>query len=231
MSPFATPNLSRLSIYNYDYGFWARIEDIFSSSATRTVTFSSCESCVGQDLEGPHFFQIASSNCAAKLQRIIFPPQIQPQCDWFEDISYFRDNQEITHLALPIGLDSMVPMDDSYQNSPFQVFCDTMGTLSNLQALWVCWVRYPNMKHCTRSAEMTAELQRVILQLAGHCSRLSYIRVGKMAWRIHPAWNMGANDGCCLEELDGWEDQVEGPADFHAPSPLPWSDWVQHAEW
>lgn len=52
-----------------------------------------------------------------------------------------------------------------------------------------------------------------------------------MAWRIHRILKDAAGLDCVLEELDEWEDQVEGPAEFHAPMPLPWSHLVEHAEW
>lgn len=117
ISPLATPNLRYLFIDNFDYDLWGRIDDIFSKTSSRTVAFGTCDSFVG-DVEGPHLFQIASSQRDVKLPCILFPPAVQEQCDWVEDIAYLRDNHQITHLALPISMKTMVRMEYSERDSP-----------------------------------------------------------------------------------------------------------------
>lgn len=95
----------------------------------------------------------------------------------------------------------------------------------------MCWDQFPAFEQRANRLVVSTEQQNTILKLAPHCPRLRYIRIGSMAWRIHRILKDAAGLDCVLEELDEWEDQVEGPAEFHAPMPLPWSHLVEHAEW
>jgi hypothetical protein len=102
------------------------------------------------------------------------------------------------------------------ENHLFATSCSSLQPLASLRNLWIVPLPIPRISHLFPLAHQAADV----------LPALQYVRVGNRAWRIHRRAN--CEPGTTLEPLDEWEDEVEGPAFFHSPGPLPWGYHVQH---
>ncbi|KAM3497093.1 hypothetical protein MY10362_009541 [Beauveria mimosiformis] len=107
---------------------------------------------------------------------------------------------------------------------------EELGTMRSLEDLWLEAYSYSKIKsHASVTPEEADDLQFVLSNLAAACRRLHYVKIGKLAWRIHPKVRHTKQQVCTFEEIDAWEAAAEGPAAFLGPNPFDRD--VFHKDW
>lgn len=167
----------------------------------------------------PHFLLDAYSD--KRLASLSF--RLCPKYTEYPALNHLKDCKWVTHVAVVVEESFSASYEHIIPNHlPF--ILKMVANLPKLEALWVVYGwSWTSSYHRRKIAE---DIREVALHITSSSTTLRYLRLGRTAWRAHR--NTG---GLVLEELDEWEDEIEGPELFHVPSPLHWSDTMDHFDW
>jgi hypothetical protein len=214
-SPSITPNLKQLSCgYVKD---WDKLRALITDERPGLGFHASWKIDVQLDEQGrPHFLLDPCSN--KKLAYLSF--RLCPEYREYPVLKHLKNCDWITHISIDVEHSFGASYERTFPNSlPF--INQMVANLPKLQALWVMygWSRI-FVYHRVKAIE---DVREAAWQIFDASTTLRYLRLGRAAWRAHR--NAGV---LALEELDEWEDEVEGPELFHVPSPLEWSYTMDH---
>jgi hypothetical protein len=218
LSPSITPNLKQLSCgYVKD---WEKLRAVITDEraglgfhATWTINFQI------DDKGQPHFLLDPCSD--KRLACLSF--RLCPKYTEYPALEHLKHCNWITHISIDVEDSFGASYEHKFPNSlPF--IHQIVAKLPNLQALWVMygWSRI----FTYHRAKVIEDVRDAARQIFGASTTLRYLRLGRVAWRAHRSAGV-----LTLEELDEWEDEVEGPEIFHVPSPVQWSYRMDHFDW
>jgi hypothetical protein len=220
LSPSIAPNLKQLSCrYVKD---WDKLCAVITNERQPGLGLHPSWTIDFQvDKQGrPHFLLDPCSD--KKFAYISF--RLSPKYTEHPALKHLKDCNWITHISI----DMEDTFGASYEQRTFPnslpFIHEMVANLPNLQALWVMY-GWSLVSEYHR-AEPIEYVRKAAWQIFGASTTLRYLRLGRTAWRAHR--NAGV---LALEELDEWEDEVEGPELFHVPSPLQLSSKMDHFDW
>lgn len=221
----ATPSLQRLAFYDLHDGLWERLEEIFNANNSRAISLHSLIASPDRDKQ---LYRILDNHPQARIAQLLLPCDDLPTPAIDHKILSLRNNAQITHLGLSVELQypSYDELDGVNGAIRLQTLCDLLGSLPNLQALWLPYG--PDTATYDAIFPLAASLlEAVIAKMSKACRTLRYVRITRLAWHIDPE---GTPNGPKLEMLDDREDQIEGPACFQCTKPLPWAEFLHNIE-
>lgn len=228
LSAATTPALERLSFEKLDDALCDNLEEVFAANNDRTVGFQA-NRIFDHDDEEP--YQICDHYPRARIRQILLPMDSWCGGRIREQALSLRKNPQITHLGLwnrfDYPSDNDLLQEETSTPSPLSILCDLLGSLPNLEALWLRYGPHETSYHSI-SSKYAARLEAAIFNMSRACCTLRYVRIGTMGWHVYPSLERG--NAPKLVMLDEWTDQMEGPAFFRVPKPLPWAYGLHHIE-
>ncbi|PMB65851.1 hypothetical protein BM221_008048 [Beauveria bassiana] len=143
------------------------------------------------------------------------------------DEVYPPGNNCLKTIGVFIQLSNSGDNDIGLRRDLLDVFAQ-VGSMGSLEELWLD--AYTKIKsHASATPEEAGSLQFVLSNLAAACRRLHYVKIDRLAWRIHPKVRHTKQQVCTFEEIDAWEAAAEGPVAFLGPNPFDHD--VLHEDW
>lgn len=139
---------------------------------------------------------------------------------------FFPGDPRIRDFSIDCGSDVLGKQANAEEG--FMLLCEKLSTMPNLEVLRLA-ASIKIKSHASITEIQAHNLQFLLCKLAAACHRLRYVKIGRLAWRIHPKVRHTKPQVCTFEELDSWETIAEGPATFCNPRPL--GDDVVHEDW
>lgn len=142
----------------------------------------------------------------------------------FNSLVHFKGHQTsqfVTHLVIQLKQDGWNRK--GCKMLAFDQLRVLIAHLAQLEALWVHGIALDSEQYVEVFNDSEARA-RFAFDMAKRNFSLSYIRLDKSAWKIRRRPACHPSSFIQLVPLDEWEDELEGPALFHAP-PLVLGSW------
>ncbi|KGQ12154.1 hypothetical protein BBAD15_g2118 [Beauveria bassiana D1-5] len=143
------------------------------------------------------------------------------------DAFYWRGNNYYKNIGLCLyGVPTL--NEQLKAGKRFPKLCKQLNSMGSLEGLWLK-ANTEIKSHASITPTEACNVQCVLSKLAAACRRLHYVKIDRLAWRIHPKVRHTKHQVCTFEEIDAWEAAAEGPAAFCCPEPL--GRDVVHEDW
>lgn len=175
LSPDVTPALTRLFLTAMGKSILEQQDEIFGSRSRKISTLGTQNWGDGEDVG---FASIR------KLMGRVPNLLLQMKPGDHNDMGTALDDLWLAKAAkrLSVAVDSRcIDRNDFSMGSNFESLCLTLGHMKNLEALWVIHAsKFPPV-----SAAHQSSLNFTKDRLLEVCCKLRYLKIGKVAWRVH----------------------------------------------